>query len=260
MSQKKRERTIMPQIAKSLKFLDEYKLPTKEETTTKLRNAKIKKITINSRKPGSSVDHKKPLYQFPKIIITSSAPSTSNNYTPNVEPFSLYKFNTKIIKTNKLIHKETDVEENYENIKNNNINIMDLNNINIQHKGNNENKLLASKKFVNHKINVDINKYKDISINFLMNNGDFVKMFDKMYKNDINSKKNWIEKFLFGKEVFKIRLETYIKNKMDIPSFIKNEIQKILNNQYYDYIFSDTYKGILEKFDEHCKEIENIYK
>ena len=64
---------------------------------------------------------------------------------------------------------------------------------------------------------------------------------------------------LFGKEVFKIRLETYIKNKMDIPSFIKNEIQKLLSNQYCDYVFKESYNQIQSQYDEHLRDIENIY-
>ena len=84
-------------------------------------------------------------------------------------------------------------------------------------------------------------------------------MFEKLYKNDYNAKKKWVELNLFGREVFKIRLETYIKNKMDIPSFIKNEIQKILSNQYCDYIFAQSCKEIQAQCDEHLKDIDNIY-
>ena len=46
---------------------------------------------------------------------------------------------------------------------------------------------------------------------------------------------------------------------MDIPSFIKNEIYKLLSNQYYDLVFKQSYKQIEEKYDEHMKEIEQIY-
>ena len=44
----------------------------------------------------------------------------------------------------------------------------------------------------------------------------------EIYNDGTNAKK-WIEKNLFGKEVFKIRLEAYIKNKTDVLSFIKKE-------------------------------------
>ena len=84
-------------------------------------------------------------------------------------------------------------------------------------------------------------------------------MFEKLYKNDNNTKKKWVEMNLFSREVFKIRLETYVKNKMDIPSFIKNEIHKILSNQYCDYVFAESYKQIQTQYEEHMKDIENIY-
>ena len=124
---------------------------------------------------------------------------------------------------------------------------------------NNENEFIEEKKLINNKTYIDINNYKEISINFLVNNSELSQMFEKLYKNDYNTKKKWVDLNLFGKEVFKIRLETYIKNKMDIPSFIKNEIQKLLSNQYCDYIFAQSYKEMQIQYDEHLKDIENIY-
>ena len=76
--------------------------------------------------------------------------------------------------------------------------------------------------------------------------------------NDGTNAKKWIEKNLFGKEVFKIRLEAYIKNKTDVLSFIKNEIEKIINNEYCDYMFSKSCKEIENQYDEHMKYIENL--
>ena len=149
------------------------------------------------------------------------------------------------------------INMNYD-IHNNNNNINDIN-INNNHEQPTVNDYVEEKKLVNNKINVDINNYKDISINFLINNNELNQMFEQLYKNDYNAKKKWIDLHLFGREVFKIRLETYIKNKMDIPSFIKNEINKILSNQYCDYLFAKSYKQIEEQYDEHMKDIENIY-
>ena len=45
-------------------------------------------------------------------------------------------------------------------------------------------------------------------------------MFEKLYKNDYNAKKKWVDLYLFEKKVCKNRLETYIKNNKDTPSFI----------------------------------------
>ena len=42
---------------------------------------------------------------------------------------------------------------------------------------------------------------------------------------------------------------------MDIPSFIKNEIHKILSNQYCDYVFAESYKQIQTQYAEHMKDI-----
>ena len=144
-------------------------------------------------------------------------------------------------------------EENFSSANNiiNNYNVVNNNNMI------NQNNV---KKYVNNKnIIVDINNYKDISINFLVNNNELKEMFEELYRNDYNAKKKWIELNLFGRDVFKIRLETYIKNKQDIPSFIKNEIYKLLSNQYLDYQFSQSYKQIETQSDELMKNIENIY-
>ena len=104
---------------------------------------------------------------------------------------------------------------------------------------------------------VDINKYKDICINILTNNIDLNKKFTEIYNNKINTKK-WVENNLFGREVFKIRLEAYIKNKTDVLSFIKKEIEKLLNNEYCDFLFNKSFKQIESQYNEHMKYIENL--
>ena len=121
---------------------------------------------------------------------------------------------------------------------------------------NNDNNPDTEKKSIN-KVVVDINKYKDICINILTNNIDLNKKFTEIYNNKINTKK-WVENNLFGREVFKIRLEAYIKNKTDVLSFIKKEIEKIINNEYCDYIFSKSFKQIESQYNEHMKYIENL--
>ena len=200
-----------------------------------------KKVLIkdNEKKPGSSIERKKHMYLFPKINQTK-LPGTANIKDPD------------LIKNLSEIN-EQKKEENFSSANNiiNNYNVVNNNNMI------NQNNV---KKYVNNKnIIVDINNYKDISINFLVNNNELKEMFEELYRNDYNAKKKWIELNLFGRDVFKIRLETYIKNKQDIPSFIKNEIYKLLSNQYLDYQFSQSYKQIETQSDELMKNIENIY-
>ena len=205
---------------------------------------------------------------FPKIYSTKISPPTPNYTSAEKEVISFYKSN-KCNKINlngeiakKTIFDEVDKNEKNESIKNSKINIINNNNNNIYHPPpqiqiNNE--FIEERKLINNKTVVDINNYKDICVNFLINNNELNKMFEQLYKNDNNTKKKWVDLNLFSREVFKIRLETYVKNKMDIPSFIKNEIHKILSNQYCDYLFEESYKQIQTQYEEHMKDIENIY-
>ena len=81
-------------------------------------------------------------------------------------------------------------------------------------------------------------------------------MFQEIYDDKINCKK-WIENALFGKEIFKVRLEAYIKNKTDVLSFIKKEIEKLLNNEYCDFLFNKSVKQVDTEYNEHMKYIES---
>ena len=266
----KHKTTIMPKITQSVR-MDQRNINIKKSYTRnednpniKMQSSNIPEILDKEKKPGSSIDRKKPLYIFPKIV-SKIPPSTANAITSS-EPISYKINNLHGIKIKKSMSDETDKNELMQNnnnkinmnydIHNNNINDININN---NHELPTVNDYVEEKKLVNNKINVDINNYKDISINFLINNNELNQMFEQLYKNDYNTKKKWIDLHLFGREVFKIRLETYIKNKMDIPSFIKNEINKILSNQYCDYLFAKSYKQIEEQYDEHMKDIENIY-
>jgi len=268
----KHKTTIMPKITQSLRMdkrnLNERKSYTRKEDIHYSKNNSSKnnpEFIDTEKKPGSSIDRKKPLYIFPKIISAKSPPGTANAISSE-EPIPYKINNLRGIKAKKSLIDETDKDENIHNnynINNNEINMNIQENkinynpiMNINYNGAN---IVEEKKFVNNKITVDINNYKDISVNFLINNSELSEMFEKLYKNDYNAKKKWVELYLFGREVFKIRLETYIKNKMDIPSFIKNEINKLLSNQYCDYVFTQSYKHIQEQCDEHLKNIDNIY-
>ena len=265
----KHKTTIKPKITQSLRMdnrnLNERKSLTRKEDPyfVKNNNSNNPELLENERKPGTSIDIKKPIYIFPKIIPSKAPPSTASSVNTG-NPMPIYKINKINIKKSKnQIYDETDKDEKIHNNNENNMNYEINNNINLNqvHPSiNNNNEFVEEKKLVNNnKIVVDINNYKDISINFLINNSELSQMFEKLYKNDYNAKKKWVELNLFGREVFKIRLETYIKNKMDIPSFIKNEIQKILSNQYCDYIFAQSCKEIQTQCDEHLKDIDNIY-
>ena len=272
----KHKTIIMPKITQSVR-MDQRNYNLKKSYTRKednfnnnIKSSNNLQILDNEKKPGTSIDRKKPLYIFPKIV-SKMPPNTANAITSS-EPLSQKMNNLHEIKIKKSMSDETDKNEYIQNNINNKINLNYdiLNNDNINNINNintNQaqtpiiinNDYIEEKKLINNKMNVDINNYRDISINFLINNNELNQMFEKLYKNDYNAKKKWIDLNLFGREVFKIRLETYIKNKMDIPSFIKNEIHKILSNQYCDYLFAQSYKQIQEQCDEHMKDIENIY-
>ena len=265
----KHKTTIMPKITQSLRIdkrnFNERKSYTRKEDLY-YRNSDSANMPIkldNEKKPGSSIDRKKPIYIFPKI--SNKAPPGTANAITSSDPIAYKMNNANGIKLKKSINDETDKDEHIQN--NNKINInyekYKINNFNsnqtTQPQVQINNGFVEEKKLINNKIVIDINNYKDISINFLLNNSELSEMFEKLYKNDYNAKKKWVDLYLFGREVFKIRLETYIKNKMDIPSFIKNEIHKLLSNQYCDYVFTQSFKQIQEQCDEHLKDIENIY-
>jgi len=272
----------MPKITQSIRkektIQDEKKmLIRKDDLYNQVEEENNPQIRDKERKPGTSIERQKPSSIFPKIYSTKISPPTPNYPSGERESIPVYKshkINIKGDKEKKTIFDEDDNDEKNESSKNNKINIINSNNINYNQNHNNHNsnniyhppsqvqinnESIEERKLINNKTVVDINNYKDISVNFLINNNELNKMFETLYKNDNNTKKKWVEMNLFSREVFKIRLETYVKNKMDIPSFIKNEIHKILSNQYCDYVFAESYKQIQTQYDEHMKDIENIY-
>ena len=282
MSYTKHKTTIMPKITQSIRkektIQDEKKmLIRKDDLYNQVEEENNPQIRDKERKPGTSIERQKPSSIFPKIYSTKISPPTPNYPSGERETIPVYKshkINIKGDKEKKIIFDEDDNDEKNESSKNNKINIFNSNNINYNQNHNNHNsnniyhpppqvqinnESIEERKLINNKTVVDINNYKDISVNFLINNNELNKMFETLYKNDNNTKKKWVEMNLFSREVFKIRLETYVKNKMDIPSFIKNEIHKILSNQYCDYVFAESYKQIQTQYDEHMKDIENIY-
>ena len=251
----------MPKITRSLtmkrKNLDEQKFYSGKEVDLN-KNRKSINMQFNFdyyKKPGTSIEKIKPNNIFPKIGTMKIPSSTACNIL--LEDDIAAQINNKINLAKRPIneinkeeyikfHKSNTINNNIQNKKQNNPIIInnDKNNIDIEKK--------TIKKEV-----VDINKYKDICINILTNNIDLNKMFTEIYNNK-NSTKKWVENNLFGREVFKIRLEAYIKNKTDVLSFIKKEIEKILNNEYCDYLFGKSFKQIESQYNEHIKYIENL--
>ena len=252
---------IMPKIHQSSiiekRNINKRKSYTRKENfNEEIEYANKKEVLDNEKKPSTSIDRKKPKYIFPKINPTKAPPSTAN-YGSSGDPLSVHAFS-----------KKTEFDKD-ENIKNNNNNKINYNNgvyniINIAKTQApiqiNKNDYDNEKQLTNNKVSIDLNKYKDISINFLINNSELSQMFETLYKKDNNVKKKWVELNLFGREVFKIRLESYIKNKTDIPSFIKKEIETLLSNQYYDYIFSKSCKEIQNQYDDYIKNIDSVYE
>ncbi len=242
----------------------------------------------SGKKPGSSVERKKPIFVFPKIS-TMKIPGTAN--IPSIHEYSkesnnnnnhnfAYSCNSyKRVKslTNNIINNNNneydngnanyndfgEIEEvanklettNQESIIKGIVNYN--NNVNVDNNSKNNNNSNYASYYNNAEI--DFNRYKDISVNFLVNNIELKEMFEEMFnKNDINIKRKWIDKNLFNKEVFKIRLETYKNSKKDIPSFIKNEINKILSNQYLDFKFAVSYNKLQANCDEQIKKVQTM--
>ena len=261
----KHKTTIMPKITRMQNaVINERKIMGRKKSHhfTNIKKSDNPKILDNGKKPGTSADKKKPINMFPKIFPAKAPPSTASSVVRG-SPIPVYKSNNlNEIRYKRALYDETDKDENiYNNYKININNDYNNNNFNSNNFNSNKNNddVIEEKKLIFNKKNIDINQYKDISINFLINNSELNEMFEKLYKDDYNAKKKWVDLNLFGREVFKIRLETYIKNKKDIPSFIKNEIHKLLSNQYCDYIFAQSYKEIQVQCDEHLKDIDNIF-
>ena len=261
MSSYSRQNLVMPKIARSLtmkrRSLDEQKYFNNKEFNF-YKNLKSLNLQFNLaklKKPGTSLEKVKPNNVFPKIGTAKFPSSTASNILLE-EVLSL--INKKINLSKKFlneINKEEYINLHKSNIINTNANKYQTIPKTINIDENNPGK--EKKKELINKIAIDINKYKDICSNILTNNNDLNKKFSEMYNNKINTKK-WIENNLFSREVFKIRLEAYIKNKTDVLSFIKNEIEKVLNNEYCDYLFNKSSKQIESQYNEHIKYIENL--
>jgi hypothetical protein len=171
------------------------------------------------KKPGTSIDKRKPQYILPKIPIKK----LSN--TANVKADDSKKIN------NNFYCKEFVCQNNENN--NNDIHIMDNN---------------------------YYEQYGKNAIDLLNNDDELKNMFNEIYdgKNDEKYKKEWIEKHLFGREVFVVMLESYIRQNKDIKTFIKNEINKILNNKLLDNIVIKSFKQINFQYDDYINKIYNM--
>ena len=265
MSGYSRQKLIMPKITRSLtmkrKSLDEQNLYSGKDIKFFKDNKRIN-IQFNSdnfKKPGTSIEKVKPNNIFPKIGTMKIPSSTACNIL--LEDNFISKYASKYNRINVIKRPINEInKEEYISIFQKSNTIIDNNdnspNKNIHKIINNETEINIEKKPINKEV-IDVNKYKDICINILTNNSDLNKMFTEIYNNKINTRK-WIETNLFGREIFKVRLEAYIKNKTDVLSFIKKEIEKNLNNEYCDYLFTKSFKEIESQCNEHIKYIENM--
>ena len=270
MSNYSRQNLIMPKITRSLTMkrstLDEPKIFTNKDFNLN-KNRKSLNIKFNFdkiKKPGTSIEKMKPIYKFPKIPSMKVPASTTCHILSEDEIASQIINKISIVrKPFQEVNKEQFIKFHKSTINTNNTNTDNNTNknedkpriikLNIKVSKDNEKDDIKEKK---PKDIIDINKYKDICINILTNNNDLHNMFQEIYDNKINCKK-WIENSLFGKEIFKVRLEAYIKNKTDVLSFIKKEIEKLLNNEYCDFLFNKSVKQVDTEYNDHMKYIES---
>ena len=268
MSNYSRQNLIMPKITRSLTMkrssLDEQKIFTNKDFNLN-QNRKSLNIKFNFdkiKKPGTSIEKMKPINKFPKIAPMKMPASTTCHILSEDEIASQIINKISIVrKPFQEVDKEEFIKFHKSTINNNNTNTITNKNeemprilkLNIKESKDNERDNIKEKK---PKDIIDINKYKDICINILTNNNDLHNMFQEIYDDKINCKK-WIENALFGKEIFKVRLEAYIKNKTDVLSFIKKEIEKLLNNEYCDFLFNKSVKQVDTEYNEHMKYIES---
>ena len=263
MSNYSRQNLIMPKITRSLTMkrstLDEQKIFTNKDfnLNQNRKSLNIKFNFDNIKKPGTSIEKMKPINKFPKIAPMKMPASTTCHILSEDEITSQIINKISIVrKPFQEVDKEEFIKFHKSTINNNTNKNEDMPRIiklNIKDDKDNEKDNIKEKK---PKDIIDINKYKDICINILTNNNDLHNMFQEIYDNKINCKK-WIENVLFGKEIFKVRLEAYIKNKTDVLSFIKKEIEKLLNNEYCDFLFNKSVKQVDNEYNEHMKYIES---
>ena len=266
MSNYSRQNLIMPKITRSLTMkrssLDEQKIFTNKDFNLN-QNRKSLNFKFNFdkiKKPGTSIEKMKPINKFPKIAPMKMPASTTCHILSEDEIASQIINKISIVrKPFQEVDKEEFIKFHKSTINNNNTNtnkneeMPRILKLNIKESKDNEKDNIKEKK---PKDIIDINKYKDICINILTNNNDLHNMFQEIYDDKINCKK-WIENALFGKEIFKVRLEAYIKNKNDVLSFIKKEIEKLLNNEYCDFLFNKSVKQVDTEYNEHMKYIES---
>jgi len=264
MSKFSRQDLIMPKISRSLTMkrssLDEQKIHTNKEFNFH-HNRKSLNIKFNFdkiKKPGTSIEKIKPIKKFPRIGPMKIPASTACHILSEDELASQIINKINILrKPFQEVDKEEIIKFHKSTINNNNTNKNEekprIIKLEIKSDKDNEKDNIKEKKPKNI---IDINKYKDICINILTNNSDLHKMFQEIYNNKINCKK-WVENNLLGKEIFKVRLEAYIKNKTDVISFIKNEIEKMINNEYCDFLFNKSVKQVDDEYNEHMKYIES---
>ena len=216
---------ILPRINSKIKKKNNMhesngKLP--KENTNMDREEKISvSKRIKEKKPGTSINTKKPIYILPEIPIKKLA-KTAN------------------IKTNNT---------------NNNINNNNNDNNNNYYYRQNEAQLNGR---YNKEQEYHIH-YENMALFLLENDEELKNMFDEVNINScISDKKKWMEEHLFKREVFWTMLEFYVKKNLDVNKFIRKEIYKKLKNRILDNALAKSLKMIQFQYNEYINNIHNL--
>ena len=170
------------------------------------------------KKPGTSINTKKPIYILPEIPIKKLAKTaniktnnTNNNINNNNDNNNYYGQNE--VPNNEIYNNEGDYHIQYENIS-----LFMLEN---------DEELK--------------NMFNEININGC-----------------ISDKKKWMEENLLKREVFWTMLEYYAKKNLDVNRFIRKEIHKILKNKILDNALAKSLKMIQFQYNEYINNIHNL--
>ena len=101
--------------------------------------------------------------------------------------------------------------------------------------------------------------YGKIALDLLNNDKELKDMYEELYNNnDENNKKEWIERHLLKKEIFKVKIDVITKKNEDVSLFIRNEIWKILNNKTLDNLLIKSLKAFKCKYKEYVNNMYNL--
>ena len=206
---------IINNIHKSKKLFPKANANTnKNEIFSSLRNSKEKK-------PGTSINTKKPIYILPeipyrKLSKTANIKTNNNNNNDNDNVYNNDNYNGQIVNPINDIQKQNSKQNYFE-------------------------------------------KYENMALMLLENDEQLKTMFNELNENgSIVDPKKWLKDNLLQREVFWTMLEFYVKKNMDINRFIKKEINKILKNKILDNTLSKSLKLIQFQYNEYINNIHNL--